>query len=565
VGIYQFFPYIIFSSFSFATLIILSIYGIQYRHHVGVKEFIMVMLASAWSVFCQTFELIGTTLPVKLFWADMEYLGMMFSAFAFLLMAIRFAGYDRYITKRNVLIVTLVYTIFWALVLTDPYLGLMRTNFSLDTSAIPYTIKKDYGLIYPLYTLFIYSIIIASFSILVNVARRKDSLYRKQAVVLILYIVLMVFPNVGFYFQLLPITRYDLSPAFFGPASLLMAWSIYRHKFLNIMPIARDLLIETMNSGVIVTDGDKKIIDINQSAIELLSLEGADMLSRDISEIQPVSSLLTDSEEEQQAAFAFDNGNGKRVYEMKSQTILNKQGESTGRLIVLDDVTEQRENTQKIITQQNTLSVMRERERLGRELHDGLGQVFGYINAQAQTVREYMCQGKPDQAVKRLDELIAATRDAHGSIREYILEMRGISPRNRSFSSVLKQLAYEFSEKNGISVNIIFDDNLPESFPEDEKAINLLKIIQEALTNIRKHAGACQVEVSFQKEDGYAVICIADSGAGFDPDSQSDGHHYGLSIMRERAKEMGADLWISSQIGRGSRVTLRLPHRGEEV
>ena len=148
-------------------MIILSIYGIQYRHHVGVKEFIMVMLASAWSVFCQSFELMGTTLPVKLFWADMEYLGMMFSAFAFLLMAIRFAGYDRYITKRNVLIVMLVYVIFWALALTDQYHGLMRTNFSLDTSAIPYTIKKDYGLIYPLYTFFIYSMIIASFSALV--------------------------------------------------------------------------------------------------------------------------------------------------------------------------------------------------------------------------------------------------------------------------------------------------------------------------------------------------------------------------------------------------------------
>jgi len=530
---------------------------------MGVKEFIMVMLASAWSVFCQAFELMGTTLPVKLFWADMEYLGMMFSAFAFLLMAIRFAGYGRYINKRNLLIILIVMAVFWTLILTDHYHGFLRTNFSLDISEIPYTIQKDYGMFYPLYVLFIYAMIVGSFLLLAGVAKRKDSLYRKQAVVLILYIFLMALPNLGYYFHLMPIKRYDLSPAFFGPASLLMAWSIYKHKFLNIMPIARDLLIETMSSGVIVVNSDNKIVDINREAYALLSLEGTDMLGRDISEIQPVYALLADSKDGQHIEFSFRSEERNCVYEMKTQSILNRQGERAGRLLVLNDITEQKENTLEIINQQKTLSIMQERERLGRELHDGLGQVFGYINAQAQTVREYIRQENSDQAVKRLDELIAATREAHGNIREYILKLRGIAPRNRSFSAILKQYAFEFSKKTGISVSIMFDDNLPQGFPYDALAVNVLKIIQEALTNIRKHAGACQAEISFQKEDGNALICISDNGPGFDLDAQGDVHHYGLSIMRERAGEIGADFRISTQIGIGTRIMIRLPHGGE--
>lgn len=109
---------------------------------------------------------------------------------------------------------------------------------------------------------------------------------------------------------------------------------------------------------------------------------------------------------------------------------------------------------------------------------------MGYINAQAQTVREYICQGNNDQAVKRIGELIAASRETHTDIREYIMEMRGIAPRNRGFSAVLKQYAHEFGEKNGIPVEIAFADDLQEGFPRDEQAVNLLKIIQKALTNI---------------------------------------------------------------------------------
>ncbi len=558
---YHFFPYIIFSAFSFAMLIFLAVYGIQYWNNEGVKEFIFAMLASAWWVFCQAFELMAVTLPVKIFWANIEYLGMA-SALAYLMLAVRYAGYGRLLTKRNIVPLLLVYCVFWVLFFTDQYHGLMRTNFSLDTSAIPYTIKKDYSTIYPIYVLFVYMINVATFAFLFITIRRDDSLYRKQAKLLFVFLLILLIPNLSYYLKLLPIKRFDLTPAFFGFGALLMSWSIYQHKFLNIMPLARDLLIERMGNGVLVTDKEDMIIDINRSACTMFDLQQKNMIGRHIAEIRIFSDILSTTGEEGQDIFPFYKNGEEYIYELKTHPINDKEGDKAGCLIILNDVTEQRKNMQKLINQQKTLSIMQERERMGRELHDGLGQVFGYINAQAQTVREFIIQNRNAEGLKRLEELIEVSRNAHGDIREYILEIRGISPRNRSFSAVLKQYAFEFSDKHQITVGIAFDEDLPEGFPMDDQAVILLKIIQEALNNIRKHAGPCQVEIGFKKVDNSVSVNITDSGAGFDPDSAAKIGQYGLSIMRERAAEMGAELKIISQKGSGSRVIIKIPDGG---
>lgn len=91
----------------------------------------------------------AVTLPVKLFWANIEYLGLV-SALAYLMLAMRYGRYGRFLTKRTVIPLLLVYCVVWALFFTDRFHELMRTNFSLDTSAVPFTVKKNYGALYPL-------------------------------------------------------------------------------------------------------------------------------------------------------------------------------------------------------------------------------------------------------------------------------------------------------------------------------------------------------------------------------------------------------------------------------
>ncbi|MFO7922975.1 MAG: histidine kinase N-terminal 7TM domain-containing protein [Bacteroidales bacterium] len=179
---YQFFPYITLSIISFITLISMAAYGIYKRHNLGANEFVFAMLASAWWVFCQAFELMALTLPVKLFWANMLYIGAGLSPFAFFLLVLRYTGQDRFITRKNITLILLIYITFFFFIFTDHYFGLMRANFSLDTSTIPYVIDKDFGVLFPLYMLFVHSMSIISIALIIITAIRKQSIYSRDCI-----------------------------------------------------------------------------------------------------------------------------------------------------------------------------------------------------------------------------------------------------------------------------------------------------------------------------------------------------------------------------------------------
>ena len=91
--------------------------------------------------------------------------------------------------------------------------------------------------------------------------------------------------------------------------------------------------------------------------------------------------------------------------------------------------------------------------------------------------------------------------------------------------------------------------------------VQLLRILQEALTNVRKHANASCVRISFALEDGWALINVHDDGRGFDPDASSAGmeEHIGLRVMRERAEEVGGSLSLQSASGQGTELVVRVP------
>jgi len=157
-----------------------------------------------------------------------------------------------------------------------------------------------------------------------------------------------------------------VAPAFFWISALVVFWGIFKHKLLNIMPIARDLLVERMNSGVIVLDKDNRIVDINHAALTMFHLEKTKVIGTNISEISVLAENLPPGEMgEQQTMLTYRNGDKEYVYEIKTHPFKGRREKRVGTLYIINDITEQQKNLQKIIQQQKTLSVMRERERRG--------------------------------------------------------------------------------------------------------------------------------------------------------------------------------------------------------
>lgn len=209
-------------------------------------------------------------------------------------------------------------------------------------------------------------------------------------------------------------------------------------------------------------------------------------------------------------------------------------------------------------------AICEERERLAQEMHDDLSQTLATVNWRTATLERLLAHGDVDQARALIQELKEIAKQGYSDIRESIFALRSASSLDSEFLPALQQYLTEYRNHTGLDVDLVFDTL---AFPHlsVEVRLQLIRIIQEALSNIHKHADASRVQLAFQHNDGLS-LSIEDDGCGFDPiRAQVDKDRYGLSIMSERAVSAGGSLSIDSAPGQGTRLLLWLPlPQGEE-
>lgn len=210
-----------------------------------------------------------------------------------------------------------------------------------------------------------------------------------------------------------------------------------------------------------------------------------------------------------------------------------------------------------------SLAVSEERERIAREMHDSLAQVLGYVITKVAALRELVRRPERQADVDRhLQQLEQAAREAYADVREGILGLRTGLTSSRSLLEAIRTYVERWHEQTGIKV--VFhgepsDEALRGLQPMAE--LQLLRIVQEALANVRKHAQASAVTVELRRADGVVRLVVEDDGIGFDPSALERAHYprFGLATMRERAEAVGGTLTVTSTPGRGTRVEAILP------
>ncbi|MCJ7566483.1 MAG: histidine kinase [Anaerolineales bacterium] len=225
--------------------------------------------------------------------------------------------------------------------------------------------------------------------------------------------------------------------------------------------------------------------------------------------------------------------------------------------IELEQNLEEREEQQLLRYQ----AIVEERERISREIHDGIAQLMGYVNTKSSAIRLLLQKHQSREADVHLEQLSRSSQDALLELRTSILGLRMSDPHENGFFNSLESFTDQFSEMTGINIDLRLSpsDRFPSLSPEIE--LHVLRIIQEALINVQKHAHSQQAWVHLSVNTHSLEITIGDDGRGFDTENPSnDGRpHFGLAIMRERAEGIGASFVLDSEPGSGARVTVRLP------
>lgn len=208
-------------------------------------------------------------------------------------------------------------------------------------------------------------------------------------------------------------------------------------------------------------------------------------------------------------------------------------------------------------------SIMAERTRLAREIHDGLAQTLGFLKLQAAQMENYLVSEDINRLGKSLSMTYKVLSDAYLDVREAIDDLR-ISPGSEGLESWLRETTREFVENTGIEISLAGSpaaENLPQ-----EIQVQLIRIIQEALSNVRKHARASRAWIEYRREGPYFMVEIRDDGRGFHPDELPGVSRYGLQGMHERADLIGADLLIISAPEEGTIIKVQVPvPSGESV
>lgn len=206
-----------------------------------------------------------------------------------------------------------------------------------------------------------------------------------------------------------------------------------------------------------------------------------------------------------------------------------------------------------------SLAVLQERQRIAREMHDSLAQTLGVLHLQLLRARE-KCPPTDSQLTAVLGEMAATTEHAYDELRQSIFDLRTMVSRGLGWIPTLTEYLHEFSARTGIPVRLEAADELPARLPPATE-VQLIRIIQEALANVSRHARADQARVRLKPEGRWVRMTIEDNGQGFQPEALAAARrdHFGLEAMRERAESLGGKLEVDSAPGRGTRIVAVLP------
>ncbi|MCZ8093281.1 MAG: type IV pili methyl-accepting chemotaxis transducer N-terminal domain-containing protein [Acidovorax sp.] len=201
-------------------------------------------------------------------------------------------------------------------------------------------------------------------------------------------------------------------------------------------------------------------------------------------------------------------------------------------------------------------AVAQERSMIARELHDSIAQSLAFLKIQTQLLRDAVTKGDTTKRDRSIDELDVGVRECYSDVRELLVHFR-TRTSEEDIETALRATLSKFEHQTGMAATLAMSGHgLP--LPPDVQ-IQVLHMVQEALSNVRKHANASRVALRVERHPRWRFE-VQDDGIGFEAAQvPPDSVHVGLGIMRERAQRIGAVVQVHSQAGQGTRVCIELP------
>ena len=536
-------------------LIGLAIFTRQ-RRFLGALPFTIGCLFAAMWALGSVLEIASLDLTTRIFWIKFQAVWQLPAITAETCFILEYAWPGRWLTRRNLALLSIAPLLLLVLVLTNAHHFWLWQGLTSDGSPILLSGPASWFFVAYAYGLGLIEIIV--FTLLfqrVPQHRWPVAMFAaSQIVVHYIYLLEMTGTfRTNFHLDIIAITI----------VFLMYAVALFGFRILDPVPLAHQAVIAQMREGMLVLDQQGHVIDLNLAAQAILGCSRTDSMGRPIQDLLPQypkgdGDCLSSGPDQMEICLGAEPA--ERVYLLETSVLKDWRGMVIGRLLLLCDMTENKLDQLQTVRQQRAQAMLQEREQLARELHDCLGQVFAFVNAQGQAAQRLLLHRDIATANQYLDRLVEVTREADVDIRESILCLR-VNLAELGFFPALERHLALLEKHYGLQTQLEVPGYFTEGIFEPLVEVQLLRILQEALTNVRKHAQARHVRIQFAVEHSHARITVQDDGLGFDPASSAarPAAQVGLRVMHERAEDVGGELHVDSTIGEGTCVTVKMP------
>jgi len=325
---------------------ILSIYGLRRRHAPSAIPFIFLMLFVAQWSLCYAFELGTANLQTKLLLAKIKYLGIVIVPVAWIFFALKYTGREEWLKIRKIALIVIIPLVTLILVWTNDLHGLIWRTTRLDTSGLFFVRISIYGPWFWVHTLYSYLLLLLGTILIIQALIQSPYLNRGQAIALLISVLAPWVGNALYIYDLNPFPNLDLTPFAFTLTGVGLSWSLFQFKLLDIVPVARETVFESMSDVVIVTDPQNRIVDLNPAAQRVIgrsTSESFGQLAGKVLSSWPNLAEYCRNMTEIHSEIVSDENGRRRYFDLSISPLRDKKDILTGRLVVLRDITERKQ------------------------------------------------------------------------------------------------------------------------------------------------------------------------------------------------------------------------------
>ena len=566
-----------FNIFSIVLLMIgtanlfLSLVLFKQNENISKWFSVLMFFISVWSI-AYSFELASSNLDQMLFLIKIEYSGISFLPAIWIIFIIKFTHKNHWLSFSNLMLIFLFPLVDFILVVTNSYHFLHYKSVSIDNSGSFPLLAIQPGIAYHVHTVYFYFMLLWGVFLLVKPLTNVYFIYRNQYIYLTIAALIPWFVNIFYLIGYKPFGHIDLTPYAFIVTSFSIAYSLLKHSFLKLIPIAREKVIDSMSEGVIVLDSKKRIVDTNASIIKYLSNDDQKLIGKNI------LTVLENGLDFQTALDTIETktvviNSHHRFFEVTINRLVLHNTSSKGFLLIFRDISESKIILDKLEKQALELETLnRLKDKLFSIIAHDLKSPFASLVSMLKILKDGdLTIEEFKEYLPKLTENVEYTSTMLENLLNWSRSQ--INSVNIVFEDlVLKEIIeneIKFFSKKAYEKNIIIQNELDENtiVKVDRNTVNL--VFRNLFSNAIKFCNSGDtITISSKIFDGKLTVLFADTGIGMSEENvekifgteifttygtnKEKGTGLGLLLCKDFIEKNGGSICVESELGKGT-------------